>query len=69
MGCVSLVATGFCCYMGYLFVKTVKETWPEIRAGNDQRIEDRSSNRLAASSLDDNSHNNSRDIESENRRQ
>lgn len=28
LGCVSLTTTGFCCYMSYLFGKTVKNSMP-----------------------------------------
>jgi uncharacterized membrane protein len=31
MGCISLTVTAFCCYMTYLFGKTVKDVWPELR--------------------------------------
>ena len=31
MGCISLTVSGFCCYMGYIVGKQVKECWPEIR--------------------------------------
>ena len=34
MGCVSLTVTGFCCYMSYLFIKTVKDSWHEVRSNN-----------------------------------
>ena len=31
MGCISLTVTAFCFYMTYLFGKTVKDCWPELR--------------------------------------
>jgi len=31
MGCISLTVTAFCCYMTFIFGKTVKQCWPEIR--------------------------------------
>lgn len=31
MGCISLTVTSFCCYMSYIFGKTVKECLPELR--------------------------------------
>eukprot|EP00347_Sterkiella_histriomuscorum_P014645 403360091 len=31
MGCISLTMTAFCCYMTFLFGKTVKECLPQIR--------------------------------------
>lgn len=31
MGCVSLTVTGFCCYMSFLFAKTVKDSWSDLR--------------------------------------
>ena len=31
LGCISLTVTAFCMYMTYIFGKTVKDCWPELR--------------------------------------
>jgi hypothetical protein len=31
LGCVSIIVTGFCCYLGVLCGKSFKEHWEEIR--------------------------------------
>ena len=53
-GCISLTVTAFCCYMTYLFGKTVKECWPELR--NPQVNEDEESLNSSQSGDDLNQH-------------
>lgn len=32
-GCISLIVTGFCCYMSCLLGKTIKDVFPQLRQG------------------------------------
>lgn len=43
MGCISLTVSVFCCYMGFIVGKVVKERWPEIR-NPQQQVDDESLN-------------------------
>lgn len=42
MGCISLTVTAFCFYMSFVFGKTVKESWPQIRNPSLQRNQNNS---------------------------
>ncbi len=56
LGCISLTVTAFCFYMTFLFGKTIKECWPELR--NPAREEDESLNSSHSEDQERNNNNN-----------